>query len=121
MTFDINPKVTYWINGQKFAGGGVFSGKPGATLWVYFPRRQRYILSLVRSPGFEKAGAVVHNVASFVADGQQYEIRFSAPIVGGGRAFNLFPARDPSYHPKPELSNTVVAGVDRLADLLPDR
>jgi len=121
VTFDISPKVTYWINGQEFGGESGFSGKPGATLWVYFPGRQRYILSLVPSPGFEKAGAVIHNVASFVADGQQYEIRFSGAIVVGGKAFNLYLARDPSYHPKPELSNTVVAGVDRLVNLLPDR
>jgi hypothetical protein len=121
VTFDISPRVTYWINGQEFAGGSRFSGKPGATLWVYFPGRERYILSLVPSPGFEKAGAVIHNVASFAADGQQYEIRFSGPIAGAEKAFNLYLARDPSYHPKPELSNTVVAGVDRLANLLPDR
>jgi hypothetical protein len=75
----------------------------------------------VPSPGLDKAGAVINNVISFSADGQQYEIRFSGPIVASGKAFNVYLARDPSYQRKPERANAISAGVDRLENLLPNR
>ena len=119
--FGAGPRMSFWTNGQKFEGETGFTGKAGATFWVYFPGHPRYILSLAPAPGFQKAGAIRDNAIQFAADGQEYEIRFGGPIAGAGNAFNLYMARDPSYQPKPGRENAIAAGSDRLDNLLGKR
>jgi hypothetical protein len=116
--FNIEPKMTYWIDGHEYTGPSGFSGKRGATFWIWFPGGPRYILSLAPAPGFEKAGAVRDNAFVFTADGHPYEIRFSGPIAGAGAAFNLYLFRDTSYTPKPQQMNELVCGSDRLDHLV---
>jgi len=116
--FAIEPKMTYWIDGREFTGPSGFTGKPGATFWIWVPGGPRYVLSLAPAPGFEKVGAVRDNAIAFSADGHSYEIRFSGPIAGAGAAFNLYLLRDTAYIPKPEQLNEIVSGTDRLDKLI---
>ena len=119
--FDIGPRMSFWIDGRKFDGESGFTGKAGATFWVYFPGHPRYILSLAPAPGFEKAGAVLDNTIQFAADGHQYEIRFSGPLAGAGNAFNLYMTRDPQYQPGSGRANAISTGTDRLENLVGKR
>lgn len=121
------------VNGQKFGGQtGFLKGKQGgATLWFAFPGQGRYILSLAPREGLSKIGAVRDNVISFQANGQRYEIRMGAPVVGSGGAWNLYGFYDRFYKPEdnrqqvtipgsiPAETIMVIGGIDRLENLLP--
>lgn len=109
---------TIWVQGQKRSGDSHFTGRSGATFWIAFPGQGRYILSLVPRPGFLLAGAIRDNVVSF-RDDKEYEVRFLTPILGAGKAFNLYMLHDLAYAPKPDPRNPVSMGVDRLENLLP--
>jgi len=107
------------VNGEKVSSGMTFYG--GATLAFYFPGQGRYILSLAPHDGFVKSGTVRANVVAFQANGRQYEIRFSAPIAGSDKAWNLYVLHDPSYLPNSNAIDSAQGAIDRLDNLLPKR
>ena len=113
--------MTFWINGQKQSGLTGFTGKPGASFWVAFPGRGRYILSLVPYDGFSKSGIVRDNVLSFQDGGQEYEVRLMSPIAGSGKAWNLYVLHDAGYEGKPQLRDAISCGSDRLENLVSGR
>ena len=118
VTFD--PMLyTIWIQGQKYSGRSGFTTKPGATFWIGVSGQGRYILSLVPHAGFALAGAIRDNVVSFRDEGQEYEVRFLAPIAGAAKAWNLYMMHDPAFEPQPNQRNMVNMGTDRLENLLP--
>jgi len=112
--------IAVWVDGKRAYGIG-FTGKPGATFWIAFPNQGRYILSLVPHEGFVKAGAVRDNAMQFQDGDRSYELRFSAPVAGAGKAWNLYLLHDPAYTPNPAQRLFINAGTDRLEKLLPKR
>jgi hypothetical protein len=94
--------------------------RTGATLWFAVPDRGRYILSLTPREGFPRAGSIRDNVVEFQAGGDRYEYRSSSPILGQGKAWNLYLLHDPRYRPKATREPMVFAGIDRLDNLLPN-
>jgi hypothetical protein len=109
------------IGGQPFQGRTILNMSQGGTLWFAFPNRGRHVLSLAPHEGFQKAGAIRGSVLAFQADGEQYEIRASGPIVGSGGAWNLYVYHDPLYLPKEADGATILGGTGRLENLLPQR
>ena len=108
------------IGGAKWEGSVSLNTLRGGTLWFAFPNRGRYILSLAPHEGFQKAGVIRGGVLAFQADGVQYEIRASAPIVASGGAWNVYLMHDPLYLPKSSsFGPTILGGIDRLENLLP--
>jgi hypothetical protein len=106
-------------NGQPNMLNTSFDGRPGATFWVSFPKQGFYIISLIPHVGFTKSGTIRDNSLS-VEDGQDsFTVRFMNPIVGAGKAWNLYVLHDPSYSPKPGMRGRVIMGTDRLENLLP--
>jgi hypothetical protein len=120
--FQFATPTQFYINGQKFTGlGGFTTMRTGATLWFAVPNRGRYILSLTPRAGFQKGGAIRDNVVSFQSGADRYEYRASSPILGTGKAWNLYVLHDPQYRSKPGMESAVSGGVDRLDHLLPAR
>ena len=120
--FQFAMPTRFYINGQPFAGGvGFTTMRSGATLWFAVPNRGRYVLSLTPRPGFQKSGTIRDNVVSFQSGADRYEYRASSPILGTGRAWNLYVLHDPRYQPRPGRESDVSGGVDRLENLLPKR
>jgi hypothetical protein len=106
-------------NGQPNMLNTNFDGRPGATFWISFPGQGRYILSLIPHAGFAKSGLIRDNSIE-VEDGQSnFSVRFINPIAGAGNAWNLYMLHDPSYTPKPAMTDGVVMGTDRIENLLP--
>ncbi len=127
VTYDAS-RMTVWINGVKQgvrtsfnANRIIGAGSLGATFWVAFPSRGRYILSLVPHEGLVKAGVARDNVLQFQDSGVQYEVRFMSPIAGKGKAWNLWVFHDAAYDPGPPPRAAIMSGVDRLEALLPAR
>jgi len=128
VTFDFS-RITVWKQGQRLnamgsdpptQGGslrGSFTKRPGATFWITFPGQGRYILSLVPHDGFSKTGAVRDNVIFFEEAGQEYQVRFMAPIAGARKAWNLYVLHDPTYEAEAQRTS-IDMGVDRLDRLL---
>jgi hypothetical protein len=102
----------FYMGGQPLQGSVAFTVKPGGTIWFVVPGRGRYILSLGPHDGFRKSGAVRDNVLTF----GDCEYRASAPILGAGKAWNLYVFQDLRYRSDGAL--TVSGGVDRLENLL---
>jgi hypothetical protein len=113
-----NP-MSFYVDGRQLHGGVAFTVmQSGATIWLAPPNRGRYILSLAPHEGFEKAGEIRDHVISFHDGGEQYEYRAGTPILGAGKAWNLYVRHDPRYQPKPTNEPTVFGGVDRMENLL---
>lgn len=93
--------VTFFINDQPHALGWHWHGS-GSTMWLTLPGRGAYTLSLVPCEGynFVKSGEILDHAILFQADGERYELRTSGPILGSGRAWNLYVLHDPSVDPK---------------------
>jgi hypothetical protein len=106
------------INGEPFNGGIGFTGKTGATLWMYAPNQGRYVLSLVPHEGFQKSGSIRDNVIEFQSDGQKYEIRTQNLVIGTKGAWNLYVLHQPLWLPEQGQENRIKLGTDRLENLL---
>jgi hypothetical protein len=118
VTYDTS-RMTIWTDRRKYHGMSGFRGKPGATFWIAFPGRGRYVLSLVPHDGFLKSGVARDSVLSFQDSGQEYEVRFMGPVAGRGKAWNLYVLHDQTYDPEPQLRDALTCGTDRLENLLP--
>ena len=117
--FQFATPTRFYINGLPFPGGvGFTTMRSGATLWFAVPNHGRYILSLTPREGFEKSGAIRDNVVTFQSGADSYEYRASSPILGAGKAWNLYVLHDPRYQPKAGMQSAVSGGVDRLENLL---
>jgi len=116
LEFSFEQPAKLLVNGQS-TNDLRMTSRPGGTLWFNIPGRGRYILSLTPHEGFEKAGAIRDNAIIFQDGGERYELRTSGPILGAGRAWNLYMLRDPSY----PAGDTPHYGTDRLDNLLPKR
>jgi hypothetical protein len=121
-TFDDGPlslkfkfPTRVYINGRKSEDVAGFTGKPGGTIWFDIPGQGRYILSLAPRDGFLRAGAIRDHTLSFQAGNDLYELRAAEPILGAGKAWNLYVHHDPRHQPK---NNMLHYGVDRLENLL---
>jgi hypothetical protein len=113
---------TFWIDGRKFEGPiGFTRMRTGATLWIAIPGEGRVIFSPVPLEGFRKAGAIRDHVIAFPAGGHSYEMRTQNLIFGAKGAWALYVYHDPAYTPKPAAAAMVSGGIDRLANLLPER
>ena len=66
--------------------------------------------------GFQKSGAIRDNVISFQSDGQQYEVRTAAPLLGSKGAWNLYVLHDPQFQSRTDVLSI---GLDRMDNLLP--
>jgi hypothetical protein len=122
-TFDDGPlslkfkfPTRVYINGRQSADNAGFTGKPGGTVWFDIPGQGRYVLSLAPRDGFRRAGAIRDHTLSFQAGPDVYELRAAEPILGAGKAWNLYVHHDPRYQPR---DNLLHYGVDRLENLLP--
>jgi hypothetical protein len=121
-TFQFTMPTRFYINGQPFAGlGGFTTMRTGATLWFAIPGRGRFVLSLTPHEGFLKGGTIRDNVVAFQDGADRYEYRASSPVLGAGKAWNLYVLHDPRYQPKAGMESAVSGGVDRLENLLPKR
>jgi hypothetical protein len=118
VNLDSFQRTTVFIDGLRFTGRVGFSDQRGGALWMVFPERGRYILSLAAHPGFLKAGSVRDHVIAFRDGTHQYEIRLAAPLASPGHAWNLYVHPDPGYHPKPAVADAVIVGTGRLESLL---
>jgi len=70
-------------------------------LWLYVPRRGRFIFSLAPRDGysFQKIGVLDGNRIEFVVDGERYEWLSAFPILPNGGTWNLWVLPDPNYAP----------------------
>jgi hypothetical protein len=89
------------LNDDLIATGKSKTGSTGALLWLYVPRRGRFIFSLVPrlDYGFEKAGTVSANKIEFSIRGDHYEWFSSSPILHEEGKWNLWVLFDPNYTP----------------------
>jgi len=76
-------------------------GCTGSLLWLYVPRRGRFIFSLAPRDGysFQKIGVLDGNRIEFVVDGERYEWLSAFPILPNGGTWNLWVLPDPNYAP----------------------
>jgi hypothetical protein len=114
--------ATFWINGRKFEGTlGFTRMRSGATLWMAIPGEGRVIFSPVPVQGFRKTGAIRDHVISFSTGNHSYELRTQNLIFGSKGAWALYVYHDRGYTPRPAVAAMVSGGIDRLANLLPER
>ena len=111
-------RITVWEHGQQIENGVGFTGKPGATFWIAFPGKGRYVLSLTPHEQFVRAGAIRDNVISFADGGQEYEVRLMSPIAGAGKAWNLYMFHDTDYVSGAGNEGFIAVGTDRLENLV---
>jgi hypothetical protein len=116
VTFD-SSFTSVFVKGKK-ANGQSFTGKPGATFWIYIPGEGRYVFSLTHPVGWRRMGAVRGNNVLFGGRGDDYVVWFMSPIAGKDKAWNLYGRRDATWKPEkhPEL---IAMGTDRLESLTP--
>jgi hypothetical protein len=104
------------VNGTHVSGSGRGAVMSGSLMWVYFPGKGRFILSIVprRSQGFVRGGTIRDNVISFRFGSDRYEVKSAATILGTGRTWNLYVLRDSSFEPK---SGSTFGSATRLEQL----
>jgi hypothetical protein len=107
-----------YVNGQKSQDGLLSTVKPGATMWFVIPGRGRYIFSLAPHEGFQKAGAIRNHTLMFRAGADVYEVRSGAPLLGAGKAWNLYVHHDPGFEPDMKVQPPMHFGIDRMENLL---
>jgi hypothetical protein len=90
-----------FVNGEMVTADAPTGGCAGAIIWFYLPERGRFILSLQPHPGydFQKVGVIEHNRILFSLNGDQYEWRSEAPIVGQGGNWHLWVLHEAAYQP----------------------
>lgn len=110
--------TSVYVNGRKAQDGFAFTVRQGATIWFAVPGQGRYILSLAPRDGFRKSGAIRAHVLTFEAGTDTYEIRSAGPILGAGKAWNLYVLHDPKYQPKSAVQPAIHGGIDRLETLM---
>lgn len=90
-----------FVNDELITTGKSKTGSSGALLWLYVPKRGRFIFSLVPRPDytFEKVGTVTGNRIEFSIRGERYEWLSSAPILREEGTWNLWVLSDPKYLP----------------------
>jgi len=110
------PRVT--INGKFDAPSSQLQYEvSGGVVWLYFPNRGRYVLSL--SPhadlGFRKVGEVRGTTMTFTVGSDTFNIVCGTPIAPGTGAFNLYALADPAWRPTGPRADQVfnMGGEDR--------
>ncbi len=108
-----------FINGKPWTGHSfgwhidrlLHPSLTGSTIWLGVPHHGMYVLSLAPRDGydFQKAGSIRNNIITFRDAQDEYEIRTAGPILGEGRAWNLYMRHLPDMEMKGPLF-----GVDRL-------
>lgn len=107
-----------YLNSARTQDGFGFTVKQGGTLWFALRGRGRYILSLSPHAGFRKLGAIRDHTLTFQAGSDTYEVRTGAPILGAGKAWNLYVLHDPRYRSNVNVMPPIYGGIDRLENLL---
>src|SRR5262249_13124489 len=100
------------VNGQSGASAiptGVVAY--GAAVWLYLPKRGRFILSLTPHPDldFVKAGDVRGSTLSFTIGDDTFSLVSASRIAPGQRPFNLYVRHEPEWRP-PDGNASVWAG-----------
>jgi hypothetical protein len=123
VTLNVAAPLVWLVNGQEVRRLMTFRPAEGSALWLYFPGRGRFVLSLLPLPGydFRKAGAIRNRVISFRWNNSDYEVRTAAPILGERKVWNLYVLADPSYQPAGLAAGVLSGGTDRIEKLLPKR
>jgi hypothetical protein len=94
-----------YLNGALVSGPARGVHLSGSLVWFCFPRKGRFILSVVprQNKGFVLAGTIHNNVISFKFGAEQYEVRSTVAIFGPGGTRNLYVLRDLSFESKPKV------------------
>ena len=89
------------INGNEVSKSKSSIGCTGALLWLYIPKRGRFIFSLVPREGydFEKIAVLDENKIAFTIDNEHYEWVSSDSILPSAGTWNLWVLRDTNYTP----------------------
>jgi hypothetical protein len=118
LTLRFDSGIHCFVNGRPLPDTIAFTVRRGSTIWFVIPGRGRYILSLSPQDGFQKAGAIRGHVVSFQDGPDTFEFRTGGPILGAGKAWNLYVFHDAMYQPAPALRSIIQGGVDRLDNLI---
>ena len=104
-----DPRVS--INGQlQESTIGNWGDEAGVIVWLYVPKRGRFLLSLTpgEKPGFKKAGEVRGTTLTFTVGGTAYSLVSGSRIAPGQSAFNLYVLHEPAWVPTYPNANLAV-------------
>lgn len=92
------------INGKPVDDAPRSVSMHGSPLWIYMPKRGRYVFSLAPRPdlGFQRAGQLFGGWMTFRVAGEELRIKSDRNIVPGGGTYHLYVHHDPSYRPQGE-------------------
>ena len=116
------PRV--FINGRfEESSGRMMSEETGAAVWIYIPKRGRFVLSAVpnQKAGFRRAGEIRGNSLSFSVGGTTYNVTCGARIAPGTGAYNLYVLQQPDWrpnYPNANLDVITIGAADRAEYLL---
>ncbi len=110
--------IRLYRNGLKIQDGLGYTVREGATIYFVVPGQGRYVLSLAPFEGFRKLGAIRDHALSFQVGSDSYEMRTGGPILGAGKAWNLYLYHDPRFKSDVKVSPAIYGGVDRLENLV---
>ena len=117
-----SPRLT--VNGKlDDSSARRYDEASGGAVWIYVPKRGRYILSLVPHPdlGFRKAGEVRGSSLSFVVGGDEFKLSTGRRIAPGRAPFSLYVLHEPDWKPtyaNADLSVFNMGAADRAESLV---
>ena len=101
--FELNGFL-FTINGKPVDDAPRSVSMRGSPLWIYMPKRGRYVFSLAPRPdlGFQRAGQIFGSLMEFRVAGEEFRIKANRNIVPGDGTYHLYVHHDPSYRPQGE-------------------
>lgn len=112
-----------YVNGRLDASSQRLLGEhTGGILWIYIPKRGRFLLSIVPHArlGFRRAGEIRGSSLQFTSGGT-YTVNSAGRIAPGDAAFNLYVRHQPEWrpsYPNADLEVVTVGAADRAEDLM---
>lgn len=91
-----------FINGRfEESSARTVGEETGAVVWIYIPRRGRFVLSLVPNArqGFRKAGEIRGSSLRFSIGADAYSVSSAGRIAPGESAYNLYVLHQPDWRP----------------------
>jgi hypothetical protein len=97
--------VKIFVNGAEVASLGSIVG--ASVIYFYIPEKGRFIFSLAPHKGydFQKIGIVENNEISFAANGDNYKLVSSSPVLVAGGSWSLWVLYDPNFRPDARFSS----------------
>lgn len=105
---------TLILDGQEVHGGRDPGAVKGNVIWIYVPRRGRYLLSLHSHPdlGLSLAGQVSGTSLWFQLQGQDIQIDADDRIAPGSATYNLYALLQADWLPQESPASAPLVGSD---------